>query len=113
MVIKVMPKRRGRRLLIEYPRALPLAIFMLVVAITALGVYAIETGEHESERAALRERAQAIASAVEQRGNSSTAYLRAGAAILGASEGVDPLLFESFVVQLRLDSNYEGAEGIG
>lgn len=113
MVAKVKPGRRGRRLLIEYPRAVPIALFLLVAAITALSAYAIESGEHDRESAELRERAQAIASAVEQRGNSSAAYLRAGAALFNATDEVDPLLFQSFVTQLQLDSDFRGAEGIG
>ncbi|MCR2832735.1 CHASE domain-containing protein [Parerythrobacter lacustris] len=107
------PERRTRRLLIEYPRAVPLALFLLVAAITGLSVYAIETGESERERSELRERAKAIASAVERRGNSSAAYLRAGAALFGSSEDIEPLLFQSFVTQLQLDSDFRGAEGIG
>lgn len=107
------PERRTRRLLIEYPRAVPLALFLLVAAITGLSVYAIETGERVRERAALRERAKAIASAVERRGNSSAAYLRAGAALFGGTDDIDPLLFQSFVTQIQLDSDFRGAEGIG
>ena len=110
---KEKSERRSRRLLIEYPRAVPVALFLLVAAITALSVYAIESGEHERERAELRERAQAISSAVERRGNSSAAYLRAASALFGATEDIDPLAFQSFVTQLHLDSDFRGAEGIG
>ncbi len=106
-------QRRSRRLLIEYPRAVPIALFLLVAAITALSVFAIEQGENARERAEMRERAQAIASAIERRGNSSAAYLRAGAALFGANEQVDPRLFTSFVTQLRLDSDFRGADGLG
>ena len=113
METEAYPERRSRRLLIEYPRAVPIALFLLVSAITALSVFAIETGEHEREEAQMRERAQAIASAIERRGNSASAYLRAGSALLSAGEDVDPLVFQSFVTQLQLDSDFRGAEGIG
>jgi two-component sensor histidine kinase/CHASE1-domain containing sensor protein len=99
--------------LASYPRATPLAIFLLIAAITALSVFAIERGEYRREEARLSESAKAIASAIERRGNTSSAYLRAGAALFGAVEVVPPTLFRRFVSELRLDSDYRGAEGIG
>ncbi len=108
-----MHRRRLRRWLIEYPRAVPLAIFLLVAAVTALSVFAIERGENRRESAQLREAAQAIASAIERRGNAGSAYLRAGAALFATREEVPQSVFREFVNELRLDSDYRGAEGIG
>lgn len=106
-------KRRTRRWLVSYPRAVPLAIFLLIAAITALSVFAIERGEYRREEARLSETAKAIASAIERRGNTSSAYLRAGAALFGTVKTVPPSLFRRFVSELRLDADYRGAEGIG
>ena len=105
--------RRTRRWLISYPRATPLAIFLLIAAITALSVFAIERGERRREEARLSETAKAVASAIERRGNTSSAYLRAGAALFGTVQTVPPSLFRRFVSELRLDADYRGAEGIG
>ena len=105
--------RRSRRWLVSYPRATPLAIFLLIAAITALSVFAIERGERRREEALLSETAQAVASAIERRGNTSSAYLRAGAALFGTMGEVSPALFRRFVSELRLDSDYRGAEGVG
>ncbi|QDM41510.1 histidine kinase [Altererythrobacter sp. TH136] len=105
--------RRTRRWLVSYPRATPLAIFLLIAAITALSVFAIERGEYRREEARLSETAKAIASAIERRGNTSSAYLRAGAALFGTVKTVPPSLFRRFVSELRLDADYRGAEGIG
>lgn len=105
--------RRLRQWLVDYPRALPTAIFLLVAAITALSIYSIERGEDRREISQLRERAQAIASAVERRGNATSAYLRAGAALFATRDEVSLPLFREFVNELRLDSDYRGAEGIG
>jgi two-component sensor histidine kinase/CHASE1-domain containing sensor protein len=105
--------RRTRRWLASYPRATPLAIFLLIAAITALSVFAIERGEYRREEARLSETAKAIASAIERRGNTSSAYLRAGAALFGTVKVVPPSLFRRFVSELRLDADYRGAEGIG
>lgn len=104
---------RSRRWLVDYPRAVPVGIFLLIAAITGLSVYAIERGEAQREDARMREVAQAVASALERRGNTSSAYLRAGAALFGTVEEVEAGLFRRFVSELRLDADYRGAEGIG
>ena len=106
-------RRNLRRWLLEYPRAVPLAIFLLVAAVTALSVFAIERGENRREAAQLREQAQAIASAIERRGNAGSAYLRAGAALFAMRDEVPLAVFREFVSELRLDTDYRGAEGIG
>src|SRR5690606_24058682 len=47
------------------------------------------------------------------RANASSAYLRAGAALLASLDEVPPARFRRFVSELRLDADYRGAEGIG
>ena len=90
-----------------------MAIFLLIAAITALSVYAIERGENRREEARLSATAQTVASALERRGNTASAYLRAGAALFGTVDAVEADLFRRFVSELRLDADYRGAEGIG
>lgn len=97
----------------RYPRALPLAIFALISAITVLSVFAIESGEADRNNAQLNARVTAIASALERRANASSAYLRAGAALLSTMDEVPARDFRRFVSELRLDADYRGAEGIG
>ncbi|MEM9311952.1 MAG: CHASE domain-containing protein [Pseudomonadota bacterium] len=104
---------RVRRWLVSYPRAVPLALFAAIAAITALSVFAIESNARAREEAQVRERAQSIASALERRANSFVSYLRAGAALLSTTQEVDPQSFRQFVSELRLDLNYRGSEGIG
>ena len=110
------PGERGgiaRAWLVKYPRAVPAAIFFAIAAITAFGVFAIESNAHQRERAEVREYAQSIANALERQGNNFSAYLRAGAALLSTIDEVEPDKFRQFVAELRLDQNYRGAEGIG
>ena len=57
--------------------------------------------------------AEAISSALDRRGNTTSSYLRAGAALFSTMEGVPAPLFRRFVAELRLDADYRGAEGIG
>lgn len=99
--------------LTRYPRATPVAIFIMIAAITVLSIFAIEWGEGETASADLRSRANNIASGLERRSDASSAYLRAGAALLASVDRVEPASFRRFVSELRLDSDFRGAEGIG
>ncbi|MDJ0979241.1 MAG: CHASE domain-containing protein [Erythrobacter sp.] len=102
-----------RRWLVSYPRAVPLAIFIAIAAITALSVFAMESNARAREEAQTREVAQAIASALERRANNFASYLRAGAALFSTTQNVKPDTFQQFVSELRLDLDYRGSEGIG
>lgn len=86
---------------------------MLIAVITLLSVWAIERGEAQRDRAELNARATAIASALERRANASSAYLRAGAALLSTMDDVPAADFRRFVSELRLDEETQGADGIG
>lgn len=102
-----------KRWLIRYPRALPLGIFAMIFCVTVFSVFAIERGEAERRAVELDTRATAIAFALERRANASSAYLRAGAALLSTRADVPEADFRRFVSELRLDEDYRGAEGIG
>lgn len=105
--------RVSRRLLVTYPRAIPIALFALVLCVTALSIFAIERGEERRIQAQLGEQASAIASALERRVNANSSYLRAGAALFATLDEVPRERFDRFVGELRLDSDYRGAEGMG
>lgn len=108
-----LPTRRVRRWLIHYPRAVPVIIFLLITAITALSVFAIERGERRREQAVLGETAQVIASSLDRRVNTSGSYLIAGAALISTLDRVPADLFRRFATELRLDADYRGSMGIG
>ena len=97
----------------EFPRALPLGIFLAVAAITALSVFAIERGEDQRDDALMARTGVAMASALERRASINASYLRAGAALFSTMETVDRTTFNRFIAELRLDSDYRGAEGYG
>ncbi len=92
---------------------MPIGIFCLLAAITVLSIFAIERGETEQQSAQLNARGIAVASALERRANASSAYLRAGAALLSTMDEVPADDFRRFVSELRLDADYRGADGIG
>lgn len=104
---------RARRWLVLYPRAIPLAIFLAIAAITALSVFAIESNARARERAQMREYAQGIAAALDRSSSGFSSYLRAGAALFSSREEVSPQTFDDFVKALKLNTEYSGAEGIG
>ncbi|MBA4765593.1 CHASE domain-containing protein [Qipengyuania huizhouensis] len=97
----------------DFPRAVPLVIFLLVAAVTVLSVFSIERGERVRASAELQRQAQLMVSAVERRAYSNSSFLRAGAALFGAQDEITADLFRQFVSELRLDADYRGAEGIG
>ncbi|QPC98257.1 CHASE domain-containing protein [Qipengyuania soli] len=88
-------------------------IFIMVMAMTVLSVFAIEKGEIERDAADINRRAQAMTSAIERRAFTGSSYLRAGSALLTTQDEVSPELFRRFVSELRMDADYRGAEGIG
>ncbi|WP_281501047.1 CHASE domain-containing protein [Erythrobacter sp. F6033] len=102
-----------RSWMLRFPRAIPLAVFAAIVAITALSVFSIERSEKVRQAAQMREQAQSIASELERRGDSFSSYLRAGAALFSSVDEVTPQLFRQFVNELGLNLDYKGAEGIG
>ncbi|MEE4152850.1 MAG: CHASE domain-containing protein [Erythrobacter sp.] len=109
----VLGRGRARRWLVKYPRAVPVGIFLAIIAITAFSVFAIESNARARERAQLSERAESIVSALERRASSYAAFLRAGAALFAGREAVTPREFQQFVSELRLDDQHRGVEGIG
>ncbi len=104
---------RARRWLVQYPRAVPLAIFLAIAAITALSVFAIESNARARERAQMRAYAQSVAAALDRSSSGFSSYLRAGAALFSSVEQVRPETFDDFVRALKLNTDATGAEGIG
>jgi two-component sensor histidine kinase len=92
---------------------LPAFLFVAIAAITAFSVFAIESNARARERSEVEAYAQTIASSLAQRGNSFSAYMRAGAALFTTMETVEQKSFRQFVAELRLDQTYRGLEGIG
>lgn len=74
---------------------------------------AIERGEAERENARMTRVALSAASALERRATVNASYLRAGAALFAIQPEVNEAQFRRFVSQLRHDTDYRGADGIG
>ena len=97
----------------RFPRSLPVGIFLLTSAVTLVSVAAIESTETTRRATQLTQTAKVLASALERRADTHEAYLRSGAAVFATQPVVSAVLFRSYLSQLRLDSDYRGAEAIG
>jgi len=97
----------------RFPRALPIGIFLLTSAVTLVSVGAIESTETKRRASQLNQTAKILASALERRSDAHEAYLRSGAAVFATQQAVSGSLFQTYISQLRLNSDYRGAEGIG
>lgn len=104
---------RSARWLIRYPRAVPLAIFLLIASVTLLSVYAIERGDNRREQVQIDQIAATIGATLERRASTSSAYLRAGAALFATVDAVPFDLFARFAEELRLDNKFRISGGIG
>jgi len=96
-----------------YPRALPLGLFALIAAITLMSVTGIERVESQRDAARLSTQVISTAAGLERRANASSAYLRAGAALLSTMDEIPAADFRRFVSELRLDSSNRVGDGIG
>lgn len=97
----------------RYPRAVPVVIFALILAVTALSVFSIERGEREREQAEMVRLSESVTASLILNGATNASYLRAGAALFRADHALSQETFAAFVDELRLNVGYNGAEGIG
>lgn len=97
----------------RFPRAVPVGIFGLTMAVALLSVYAIENAEDRRQTAQIAQTAQAVASGLERRSNTNAAYLRSSAALFATQQIVEAPLFRTFIKQLHLEGRYVGSDGIG
>lgn len=93
----------AQRWYLRFPRIVPVAIFLLVSAITALSVFAIEQVEAQRSEAQHRQVADSIAAAIERLADANAVYLRAGASLMSVSDGVTREAFREFARQLDHD----------
>lgn len=97
----------------RFPRGLPLFVFLLVGAVVALGVYAIERANAQKRLALLDRQATEVAFALQQRSAENVAYLRAGAALFAASGPLSPDAFKEFYADLNQHEMNNGSLGLG
>jgi two-component sensor histidine kinase len=89
---------------------MPIAVFLLTLAVTVLAVFAIEQAERDRRQAQISETASVVAYGLERRVNSHAAYLRSGAAIFSAVPVTREAFFE-FARASGNDDSMSGSEG--
>lgn len=109
---KIAARVRSQRWFERFPRGVPIAVFVLTLAVTVLAVFAIERAEHDRTQALTKEAAGSIAAGLERRVNGYTAYLRAGAIILSTQAETNRTDFHDFAQQYRIRDSGGGSEGI-
>jgi len=109
---KVSARVQAQRWYLRFPRGLPVGIFLLVSAITALSVYAIEQVETQRAEAQHRQMAIAASSAIERLVNANTVYLRAGS-LLTADGAQSGEAFDEFASQLTTDRSLQAGGTLG
>ena len=105
--------RPTKRLLVRYPRAAPIVIFLITMTVVLVSVVAIERGMAARQSAQQQKTTELIASALERRAATSSALLRAGAALIATQGEVPEVEFRSYVEELTGAGGYGGADGIG
>lgn len=109
---KIAAKVRAQRWYLRFPRGVPVGIFLLVSAITALSVFANEKVEAERTAARHQQTADTIASEIERLANANAVYLRAGAALLSAQTEVNRRAFHKFAGELNNDETLRSGGAI-
>lgn len=109
---KIEARIRSQRWFERFPRGVPIAVFILTLAVTVLAAFAIERAEHDRAQALTKEAAGAIAAGLERRVNGYTAYLRAAAIILSTQSATSQADFRDFAQQYRIRDSGGGSQGI-
>jgi two-component sensor histidine kinase len=108
----VKARVRSQRWFERFPRGVPVAVFFLTLAVTALAVFAVERAEYDRTRALTAEAVGSIAAGVERRVNSYAAYLRAGGIILSTQPTTNKAEFREFAEQYLTRNGDRGGEGL-
>jgi len=108
----VSARVEAQRWYVRFPRAVPVGIFVLTMAITALSVFAIEQVEADRRKGQLREVASAVASALARRSIAHVTYLKAGAILFSDGRRVTADRFHDFAHDLESNEEFRSPDGI-
>ena len=104
---------RSRKLLVKYPIAIPILIFLLIMLADVLSVVALENRAARDERALMERMAEAKSSALERNASIEASYLRAGGMLFAARGRVERAAFKEFVEGLDLATDYHEQGSFG
>jgi len=101
------------RWLRDYPRATPIAVFVIATFLVLSAAGAVQRAGYNSHIASVRAQAKEIVSAIEQQGASTSAYLASTSAFFSTLDTVSPALFHNFVDRVRIFYALDGVVGVG
>lgn len=101
------------RWLRDYPRATPIAVFVIATLLVLSAAGAVQRAGSNSHSADVRAQAREIVSAIEQQAASSSAYLASTSAFFSTLDNVSPALFHDFVDRVRIFYDLDGVVGVG
>src|SRR3978361_1798176 len=99
--------------LVRTPRRLQIAVFVLVGAVSLLGVFGIENAEMLRRHAALERNASDIAAALRQLNTEHEIYLRANAALFSSQDKITEQACARLQKQLNFELYRQGSLGVG
>ncbi len=99
--------------LVRTPRRLQMAVFVLVGAVSMLGVFGIESAETHRRHAALERNASDIAAALRQLDTEHEIYLRASAALLATQAKITEQVCQQLQNALNFRRYRQGSLGVG
>lgn len=106
-------KDRFDRWLRDYPRATPVAIFIVTIVLVVSAAFAVQRAGYNSREAAVRNQAGEIVSAIEQQAAAQSAFLASTSAVFSSLDTVSPDLFHQFVERLDAIHHFTGIVGMG
>ncbi len=106
-------KNRFDRWLRDYPRATPIAIFIIAISLVVSAAFAVQRAGYNSREAAVRNQASDIVSAIEQQATAQSAFLASTSAVFSSMDSVSPDLFHQFVERLDAIHHFTGVVGMG
>jgi len=108
----VSARVEAQRWYVRFPRAVPVGIFLLTMAITTLSVFAIERVEAERRNGELREVSVSLTSALMRRAAGHVSYLRAASVRFANGEPVTEAAFREAAQDVQANQEFHSPDGI-
>ncbi len=101
------------RILIRFPRVVPVVAFVLAIGGTVMVVVSVEHASRVEQRTEVTERVNALGQDLERRVSAAQAYLMSGAALFESGMDVDQQTFNRFAATLQADNDFQGIMALG
>ncbi|MBO9574685.1 MAG: CHASE domain-containing protein [Sphingobium sp.] len=97
----------------DYPRATPIAVFCIALLFVIIAARSVELAERRTWQAAQQAVATDIASGLERKAASDSAYLVTMASLFANVGAPSPETFSAYISRLRVIENLSGVVGVG